>query len=128
MFQKQSPFYFRRYIDDVFGIWIPTTTDNDSTWSEFKQTFNSWGNLKWSPEEPTKKTNFLDLNIEINHSGLQFSTFQKPLNLHLYIPPLSAHPQSCLKGLIAGELRRYWLQNHELNTAKQKCDVPAYRR
>ncbi len=94
---KNNLLYFRRYIDDEFGIWIPTTTDNDSTWFEFKQTLNNWGNLKWSLEEPTKKTNFLDLNIEINHSGLQFSTFQKPLNLHLYIPPLSAHPQSCLK-------------------------------
>jgi hypothetical protein len=33
------------------------------------------------------------------------------MNLYLYIPPLSAHPPSCLKGLIAGEMRRYWLQN-----------------
>jgi hypothetical protein len=62
-------------------------------------------------EEPSKKTSFLDLNIEIKSSKLHFSTFQKPLNLHLYIPPLSAHPQSCLKGLITGELRRYWIQN-----------------
>jgi hypothetical protein len=112
---KNNLLYFRRYIDDVFGIWIPTTTDNDSTWSEFKQTLNNWGNLQWYLEEPTKKTNFLDLHIELNNSGLQFSTFQKPLNLHLYIPPLSAHPQSCLKGLISGELRRYWLQNSPTN-------------
>jgi hypothetical protein len=33
------------------------------------------------------------------------------MNLYLYIPPLSAHPPSCFKGLIAGEIRRYWLQN-----------------
>jgi hypothetical protein len=40
-------------------------------------------------------------------------TFQKEMNLYLYIPPLSAHPPSCLKGLITGELRRYWLQNNK---------------
>ena len=33
------------------------------------------------------------------------------MNLYLYIPPSSAHPPSCLKGLIMGEIRRYWLQN-----------------
>jgi len=34
------------------------------------------------------------------------------MNLYLYIPPSSAHTPSCFKGLIAGELRRYWLQNN----------------
>jgi hypothetical protein len=108
---KDNLLVYRCYIDNVFGIWIPSATDNDKTWSDFKQMLDDWGNLKWSLEEPTRKTNFLDLNIEIKHGSLHFSTFQKPLNLHLYIPPLSAHPQSCLKGLIAGELRRYWIQN-----------------
>jgi hypothetical protein len=39
-------------------------------------------------------------------------TYQKSMNLYLYIPPLSAHPQSCFKGLIHGEVRRYWIQNN----------------
>jgi hypothetical protein len=34
------------------------------------------------------------------------------MNLYLYIPPLSAHLPSCFKGLIAGEMRHYWLQNN----------------
>jgi hypothetical protein len=33
------------------------------------------------------------------------------LNLYLYIPPLFAHPPSCFKGLIYGELKCYWTQN-----------------
>ena len=35
------------------------------------------------------------------------------MNLYLYIPPVSAHPPSCFKGLIAGELRRYFIQNNK---------------
>jgi hypothetical protein len=66
-FQPQL-LYFKRYIDDIFGIWIPPTKNRLATW--------------------------------------------KDMNLYLYIPPSSAHPPSCLKGLIAGELRHYFIQNN----------------
>jgi hypothetical protein len=33
------------------------------------------------------------------------------MNLYLYIPPSSAHPPCCFKGLMTGELRRYFIQN-----------------
>jgi hypothetical protein len=108
---KKNLIYYRRYIDDVFGIWVPPTLSAQSTWNNFKECMNNWHNLQWEIEEPTISTHFLDLNITIQGSQLTFSTFQKPLNLYLYIPPLSAHPHSCFKGLIKGELNRYWLQN-----------------
>jgi len=95
--------YYRHYINDVFGIWWPQERPN-LTWIDFKNKLNSWGTLKWSIEEPSTHTTFLDLNIDIKGPSVIFSTFQKPLNLYLYLPPLSAHPSSCLKGLITGEL------------------------
>jgi len=95
----------------VLGIWIPQEESPGLTWTDFKNRLNNWGVLKWTIEEPSTHTTFLDLNIDINGSSITFSTFQKPLNLYLYLPPLSAHPPGCLKGLIIGELKRYWLQN-----------------
>jgi hypothetical protein len=41
-------------------------------------------------------------------------TCQKPLNLHLYIPPTSAHPSSCFTGTTAGHIIRFWQQNPNL--------------
>jgi hypothetical protein len=103
--------YYKRYIDDIFGIWAPPANNPSDSWLQFKQLLNSWGNLKWKIEEPSSQTVFLDLTINLHNGKITTSTFQKQMNLYLYIPPLSAHPPSCLKGLIAGEMRRYWLQN-----------------
>jgi hypothetical protein len=93
-------------------VWLPPTKDQNSRWTSFKNKLNSWGHLEWLIEEPSRNTVFLDLDISIQNSSILTKTFQKSTNLYLYIPSNSAHPPSCLKGLISGELRRYWLQNN----------------
>jgi hypothetical protein len=105
--------YFKRYIDDVFGIWLPPITNKNSTWTSFKSKLNEWGSLTWIIEEPSPSTIFLDLNIKIENGKILTSTHQKPMNLYLYIPPPSAHPPNCFKGLIIGEMKTYWQQNNE---------------
>jgi hypothetical protein len=111
---KSNLLYYRRYIDDIFGIWIPTTSGSKSeTWESFKKQLNGWGNLKWVIEEPSLNTNFLDLTLSISESKILTKTFQKDMNLYLYSPASSAHPPSCLKGLIMGDMRRYWIQNNK---------------
>jgi hypothetical protein len=90
---------------------MPPASNQDRKWQEFKSMLNDWGGLEWVIKESSKTTVFLDLNSKLHQSVIHTSTYQKSLNLYLYIPLRSAHPPSCLKGLISGELRRYWLQN-----------------
>jgi len=85
-FRPQILFY-KRYIDDIFGLWIPPPTQQASTWAKFKERLNSWGSLKWLIEEPSNKTVFLDLQIELKNGMVYTNTYQKQLNLYLYIPP-----------------------------------------
>ena len=51
--------------------------------------------------------------MKINHAlnRIETRTYQKPMNLYLYIPQASAHPKETIKGMIFGELRRYKVQN-----------------
>ena len=69
--------YYKRYIDDIFGIWLPPTHNKNETWTAFVDTLNSWGKLKWVIQTPSPNSTFLDLNITIRNSKILTSTFQK---------------------------------------------------
>jgi hypothetical protein len=106
--------FYRRFIDDIFGIQL--YRDNPERYQRLHTTLNSFGDeghrLEWTSEPPSKTVNFLDLTIQIGYDRrISTKTFQKAMNLYLYIPPISSHSPSVLQGLIFGQLRRFWLQN-----------------
>ena len=52
------------------------------------------------------------MTISITNNGkIKTKTYQKEMNLYLYIPPLSAHPSGMIKGLVYSAIRRYKRQN-----------------
>ena len=103
---------YRRFIDDIFGIWIGT----DAEWDRFRNSLN-FGDLRWETSPLSTKVTFLDLTIEIDPTTRQLvtKTYQKPLNLFLYLPPHSAHPPGVLKSLVYGMLGRFQRQNSNRN-------------
>jgi hypothetical protein len=107
---SEAIFYIINVISmTFFSIWLPSATDNCNTWDHFKNDLNGWAGLLWKIKDPSHKTVFLDLNIQLADGKIHTRPYQKSPNL--YIPLLSVHPPSCFKGLIAGEMHQYWLQN-----------------
>ena len=115
--------FIRRFIDDMLGVWhdpaMPLDLSEEEEkeyfercpkWNEFVGALPALG-LTWIAEYPKRSVDFLDLTLSIQKGSIHSRTFQKLMNLYLYIPPHSAHPASCLKGLIYGVLLRYWEQN-----------------
>ena len=103
---------YKRLIDDGFGIW--NDCGDPSAWERFCYDVNHFpgGKLQWTIEERSREVNFLDITITINElNQIETRTYQKPMNLYLYITASSAHAKGVLKGMIYGELRRYKLQN-----------------
>lgn len=102
--------YFRRFIDDIFGVWIGTT---DNEWNAFCEDVDTFGVLTWDIKEQklSSSVNFLDLTLTIEGNSIVSRTYQKEMNLYLYLPATSAHTPNCIKGTIYGLVKRYYEQN-----------------
>jgi hypothetical protein len=100
----------------MLGIW----TGTEEEWPHFKDLLQGFGKLVWIYSDLSSSVVFLDLTLSFTAtSTITSCTYQKPLNLYLYIPPTSAHPSSCFTGTIVGHILRFWRQNPNL---------PNYRR
>lgn len=109
--------FIRRFIDDMLCIWIPDPT-RPRAFEEFKRDL-SYGLLKWDTEPLSNSVNFLDLTITINSQNrIETKTYQKAMNLYLYIPPNSAHPPGLQKSQVYGTLLRYYRQNTHIEDFK----------
>ena len=97
--------YFKRFIDDILGIWIGNTT---TEWESFRNEVDNFGILTWDIKQQklTTSVNFLDLTLTIRGGTIISSTYQKAMNLYLYLHFASAHPQGCIKGTVHSLIRR----------------------
>ena len=99
---RNELFIYKRFIDDIFGIWIPSTTKR---WQSFCSDL-TYGNLQWEVSPHSTKVDFMDLTIRICNNRIVTTLFEKELNLYLYLPPHSAHPPGVLHGLVIGNILR----------------------
>jgi hypothetical protein len=101
---------YRRFIDDVKGIWTITNPDsNDATWEAFKAAMNNPDfTLEWIVSPPSQVVDFMDLTLSIKEDKIITTLYEKPSNFHLYIPPHSCHPPGLLRGMVYGMVNRLY--------------------
>jgi hypothetical protein len=92
------------------ALWIDGI--NDLTYKDLDNNLQQY-HLHWEVQKPATSLDFLDVSLSLNltEGKILTKSYQKPMNLHSYITPSSAHSQATFKGLIYGFVRRYWLQN-----------------
>ena len=83
----------------MFIIWLRNNTD---AWPKFCADVSDYGILTWKIEEPSTTVDFLDLTLTINNGRITSRTFQKKMNLYLYLLLASTHSGNVLKGIIYG--------------------------
>ena len=64
---RQHVIFYKRFIDDVFGIWLPHPNAelNERLWDEFTKTMNNYPGLTWEFNKPSHRVVFMDLTISI---------------------------------------------------------------
>ena len=109
--------FYKHFIDDVFGIWLPHPNPkiNSQLWDEFTASMNNYPGLTWEFNKPTNKVDFMDLTISITNGKISTSLYKKPLDLHLYIPPHSAHPPGLPFGIVHSTLFRIFTLSSDHN-------------
>jgi hypothetical protein len=120
-FQASLPL-IRRFIDDINSLWKKTGTqlEDDSTWEKFKKRMNECPGLTWIFSQRMTQVDFMDLTISLQGNIISTTLFEKALNLHLYIPPHSAHPPGVLSGLVMGNLHRIYTLCSEQEDINQR--------
>ena len=86
------------------GYLILIGKTNEHLWDEFFKSMNNYPGLTWEFNAPSDKVDFMELTITITEGQISTSLFEKPLNLHLYIPPHSPPPPGLLPGIVHGKL------------------------
>lgn len=96
--------YYRRYIDDIFAVYIYGIDALERTASAMGEYIAGITvNFNYSYDS----VDFLDLTVYKLRGRAAFKTYQKPNNCYQYIPPSSFHNPACISGYIRGECIRY---------------------
>ena len=67
---------------------------------------NPFFELEWEISERTKSCIYMDLSIQLEGNSVSTTLYEKPNNLHLFIPFKSCHPPGLLKGMVYGMIHR----------------------
>ena len=75
---SQYLLFYKRYLDDIFGIWYcPDPIEDERAWKSFQADMDAFGKLRWKFSERDTTATFLDMTIEFRNDGLTTTMFEK---------------------------------------------------
>ena len=90
---NKQPLFWLRCIDDIFMIWNHGQNELDRFITYIN---NIHDKIKFTHEDSTECTNFLDTTVKIDSNRHLYTTFyEKPTDTHLYLHYTSAHHRPC---------------------------------
>ena len=81
LFVKPRLCLYKRFIDDIIGIWIPHENEDidSNTWLQFQADINNYHGLEWEFTHRTSMTNYMDLTISLRNNRVETTLYEKEL-------------------------------------------------
>ena len=97
---------WRRFIDDIFGIWSGTKDQFHNFVTELNSFAAPYG-IKFGDHAIGPSVNFLDVTLSINETSklIECKLFVKPTDSRLYLRTESFHPPHVFSGSLSDELK-----------------------
>ena len=96
----------------------PDPSEDHRKLTAFKSLMQDYYGLEWIFEERSDIVNYINVTISICGDWIVTLLYEKSMNLHLYIPPHSAHSPGMLTGLVSVKILRihsYWVDKDYIN-------------
>ena len=94
-----TPLFYKRFIDDGFGIWTGSETELKQFAAYANQIHDS---IKVELRYDRKQIEFLDTLVKIEDGHIYTDLYIKPSDKQLYLTSTSCHPANTKKGLAYG--------------------------
>eukprot|EP00116_Pleurobrachia_bachei_P000624 sb/3460886/ len=106
---------WRRFIDDVFGIWRGSERQLANFISSLNRTTSSYG-IIFGDHQFGETVNFLDTSVTIENSRIHYRLYRKPTDARDYLKTDSYHPKHVFKSVIFSQMIRVINRNSREST------------
>ena len=127
---------WRRFIDDIFGIWSGTKDQFHNFVTELNSFAAPYG-IKFGDHAIGPSVNFLDVTLSINETSklIEYKLFVKPTDSRLYLRTESFHPPHVFSGVALSQMMRVIHRNstdkgktHDLDQLEQDLEKSGHDR
>ncbi|KAL5247374.1 hypothetical protein ACHWQZ_G019296 [Mnemiopsis leidyi] len=131
MFEKVKPnigslwdliLFWKRFIDDVFGIWRGTPRQFDLFVQKLNKLAKPFG-IQFGDQQISRSVNYLDVTLYLDDQNhIQYKLFTKETDARLYLKTNSFHPPHVFKSVVYSQMIRVIQRNSKDETCVQDLE------
>lgn len=114
-----KPFYYKRFIDDIFLVWHHGESQLLSFISDYN---NAHPNISFSHSYSDTSVNFLDVTVTLCNRKLTTKLYRKPTDRHQYLHFHSSHTKHCKTSIPYSQAIRFKRICSDNNDFARNCE------